>query len=147
MADTQQLTTEQIAQRRQASQIKYYTLAHVGGLMILVSSFHPFYAANQVPGLIILTASVIYDRRENASKLTKRILAWSSLVAAFFIGFNALNKWYLPPPLVDTTNRLAPTFITAEQTVTWGYIGHIIVLIGLIHCFRDIRLASRQAAA
>jgi len=138
-----ELTPEEVAAERQAFRIKYYTMAHVGGLMILMSSIHPFYAANQIPGIFILTASVIYDRRKNASKLTRRILVWGSLVAAFFIGFNALNKWYLPPEHVETSSRLVPTFITAQQTVTFGYIGHIIVLIGLIQAFRDMRLAAK----
>jgi len=147
MASASELTPEELAAERQAYRIKYYTLTQVGGLMILVSSIHPFYAANQLPGIFILTASVIYEQRKNAAMLTRRILLWGSLVAALWIGFNALNKWYLPPELVDTSSTLVPTFITAQQTVTFGYIGHFIVLIALIQGFRDLRLSARTPRA
>ena len=143
---TAALTVQGHFAEREASRLKYYTMTQVGGLMILMSSIHPFHAANHLPALFILTACVIYERRKDASLRTRRILVWGSLAAALWIGLNALNKWVLPPPLGDTSLTLVPTFISAEQTVTFGYIGHIIVMVGLIHAFRDIRLSRKDPA-
>ena len=43
-------TREEMLIERQAYRIKYYTLAHVGGLMILMSSIHPFLAPIKFQG-------------------------------------------------------------------------------------------------
>jgi len=137
------LTLNEIAEERAGLRHRYYTLAQIGGLMILMSSIHPFYPANHLPAIFILTASAIYDRRKDASRMLQRILVWGSTACALWIGSNALNKWFLPPELLDTTSTFLPTFISGEQTVTFGYIGHVIALIGLLNGFQDMRLAAR----
>jgi len=135
-----QLTPEEKASEIQSLRLKFFIFTQLGGLMILMSSIHPFFAANQIPGIIILTASMVYDRWKNAGKLQKRIMAYSILLSAFWIGFNALNKWYVPDVLTDTSSTMFPTFITSELTLTFGYIGHMIVLFGFFQAVSEIRI-------
>jgi hypothetical protein len=134
------LTPEEKAAEIQSLRMKFFIFTQLGGLMILMSSISPFFAANQIPGIIILTASMIYDNWKSASKLQKRLLVYSSLLSALFIGLNALNKWFVPAELVDKTSKLFPTFITSEMTLTFGYIGHMIVLIGIFQALSEIRI-------
>jgi len=141
-----ELTPEEKAEEIQALRMKFFMFTQIGGLMIIFSSFHPFFAANQIPGGIILMTSFVYDRWKSATKGQKRLLAYSCLLAAFFIGFNALNGWYVPADIANAWKPPfpVPTFITSELTLTLGYIGHMIVMIGVFMGLQEIRLSFKK---
>jgi hypothetical protein len=135
-------TPEEKAEEIQSLRMKFFILTHVGGLMIVFSSIHPFFAAHQIPAFIILTSAAIFDRWKSARKGQKRILAYVCLLAAFFIGFNALYGWFTPIDIADAAPPRfpVPTFISSELTLTFGYIGHMIVMFGVFMALQEIRL-------
>jgi len=137
-----ELTLEEKVEEIQALRMKFFILTHVGGLMIILSSIHPFFAANQIPGGIILLTSAVFDRWRSASKGQKRLLAYTCLLAALFIGFNALYGWYVPIDIADASAPKfpVPTFISGELTLTFGYVGHMIVMFGVFMGLQEIRI-------
>ncbi len=137
---SKELTLEEKATLRESLRTKFFILTHVGGLMILMSSIHPFFAANHIPGILILMISLGYDHWPNASTVLKLLMLMCGLICSLWIGINALNKWYLPPILNNTSSTIFPTFINSELTLTFGYIGHVIVLIGVVQAFRELIL-------
>lgn len=139
------LTAQEIVEERNKYRERYFIMVQAGALMILMTSISPFFAANQIPAILILTMSIVYDRWKSASKGQKRLLAYASLVCIFFIGFNALEGWYLPPALGEEVAPLMPNFISAEQAITFGYIGHWIAMFGVFQALMEARLIPKES--
>lgn len=134
------LTPEEIAIARNKHGERYVIMSQVGALMVMMTSISPFFAANHVPAVLILTMSIVYERWTSASKGQKRLLAYGSLLCVFFIGFNSLLGWFIPPEPVEAAFPLMPTFVSAEQTITFGYIGHWVAMFGAFQALSEIRL-------
>jgi len=113
---------------------RLFILAHVGALMMLITSFRPFFWPHQVPGAIILTLSVVYDLRRGATKNQRRVVLWTMFFVNLWVLVNYFGHIYTP--LIISPEEA----YRAGQTLTFGMLAHFIVVVGIGQGLMSLRL-------
>jgi hypothetical protein len=124
------LTPEQAFFARSILRSKFFIFVHIGALMIMLPTLKPFFGVHHFPGLIILILSVVYDTWIMASKKAKRLMVYPTMLLGIWVGMNTINHWVMPTvPLTDMARM-------------FGFVGHVLVLVGAFQAVKEIRLMS-----
>ncbi|MBU4319316.1 MAG: hypothetical protein KKF30_18815 [Proteobacteria bacterium] len=122
------LTPEQAFFERSVLRSKFFIFVHIGALMIMLPTITPFFGVHLFPALIILILSVVYDTWITASKKAKRLMVYPTLLLGLWVGMNTINHWIMPtPPLTDMVRM-------------FGFLGHVLVMVGAFQAIKEIRL-------
>lgn len=97
----------------------------LGALILLVTSFNPYFWPHQVTGLIILGLSITLDVWRSANKKQRRIILWTMLVVNEIIFVNFLGRFLMPSVI---TPEMA---YRVGNIITFGVLAHIIMLFGI----------------
>ena len=118
---------------------RFFIMVQVGAIMILMTSTAPFYAAHAIPAIIITIISILFDKWEGAQIIHRRIIIITILALCFWIAANTVMQWFPVPPEV-TEVRFPPITVTPKITLTMGFMGHIIALIGAVEALSGLKL-------
>ncbi len=118
---------------------RFFIMAQSGAIMILLTTTAPFYAAHAIPAIIITIISILFDKWGGAQIIHRRIMIITVLVLCFWIGVNTTMQWFPVPPEV-TEVRFPPVTVTPKITLTMGFVGHVIALIGAVETLSGLKL-------
>ena len=107
---------------------KFFIFVHIGALMILLPTLKPFFGPHHIPGLLILILSIVYDTWVTAPKNAKRVMAYSTNLLGLWVGLNTINHWIMPEAGLSEVVRM------------FGFIGHVLVLVGSFQAIKEIRM-------
>ncbi len=120
---------------------RVFIFTHIGALMMLITSFHPYFWPHQLAGGIVLILSIVYDLRRSANKNQRRALLWSMFLFNFWVLVNYIGKIFTPPVLSpDQAYR-------AGQTMTFGMLAHFIIVAGLTAGLMSLKLMDNDKKA
>ncbi len=119
---------------------RLFIFTHIGALMMLITSFHPFFWPHQVPGGIIMILSIVYDLWRGANKNQRRVLLWSMFIANFWVLVNYFGHIFTPT-VVNPEEAYR-----AGQTMTFGMLAHFIIVAGIGQGLMSLRLMDNQEA-
>ena len=122
------LTPEQAFFARSVLRSKFFIFVHIGALMILLPTLKPFFGVHHFPAFIILILSIVYDTWVMASKKAKRLMVYPTMLLALWVGVNTINHWVMP------------TVPLTELTSMFGFVGHVLVMVGAFQAIKEIRL-------
>ena len=122
------LTPEQKLSAMSMLRSRFFIFAHIGGLMIALATFKPFFGAHNIPAGIILVLSIVYDHWITASKKAKRLIVYPMLLLSIWIQVNTLHSFVMPTPALT------------DAAIKLGFIGAILVVVGFVSASREIRL-------
>ena len=73
---------------------RFWTFAQIGAILVLLTSFSPFFAAYNITALVVLACSITWDLWRNAPKSARYGLALVVLAAFAFLLYNTLGVQY-----------------------------------------------------
>ena len=73
---------------------RFWTFAQIGAILVLLTSFSPFFAAYNITALVVLACSITWDLWRNAPKSARYGLALVVLGAFVFLLYNTLAVQY-----------------------------------------------------
>jgi hypothetical protein len=123
-----ELTPDQTFFARSVMRSRFFIFVQIGALMIMLPTLKPFFGVHHFPGVIILILSAVYDTWITASKNAKRLMFYPIMLLGLWVGINTINHWVMPTPPLSEVARM------------FGIVGHVLVLMGVFHAVKEIRL-------
>lgn len=117
---------------------RVFIFTHIGALIMLVTSFHPYFWPHQLSGGAVMILSIVYDLWRSANRNQRRALLWSMFLFNLWVLINYLGRIVTPPVLV------AEEAYRAGQTLTFGMLAHFIIVAGLTAGLMSLKLMNRD---
>ena len=73
---------------------RFWTFAQVGGVIVLLTSFSPYFVPYNVTALVVLACAITWDLWRNAPKSVRYLLGIAVLGAFVFLLYNTLGVFY-----------------------------------------------------
>lgn len=120
---------------------RVFIFTHIGALMVLITSFHPYFWPHQLSGAAVLALSIVYDLWRSANKNQRRMLLYSMLLFNLWILVNYFGKFFTPPILSQEEAY------RAGIAMTFGMLGHFIIVAGLTAGLMSLKLMNQDGKA
>ena len=73
---------------------RFWTFAQIGALLVLLTSFRPFFWEYNIPALVVLLGAITWDLWRNAPKAARYGISLLTLVVCFWLLANTLMVQY-----------------------------------------------------
>ncbi len=117
---------------------RFFIMVHIGGFMILLTAVSPLYAAHMIPATLMTVLAVVFEKYSGTQVIHRRIMVIIVLLLSIWIGANTTFQWF-PVPAEVTAITFPPVTVTPKMTLSFGFVGHVIVLVAAIEALCGLK--------
>jgi len=117
---------------------RFWIFAQIGAVLILLTSFKPFFMAYAVAALVVLAAALTWDLWRNAPKSVRYLLALVPLAAGIWILANTLGMWVEPAASVAAAQEAKDALEAAGLTYDQAVALNLTTYGGLVEGIKDL---------
>jgi len=113
---------------------RFWVFAQIGALMVLLTSFKPYFWEYNIPALLVLVTALTWDLWRNASKSARYGMALLVLLVFAWLIANTLMVQYFDGTIVPATAHEAETAVYSAVIAAMGNntVGAVTALAGAI---------------
>jgi len=117
---------------------RFWTFAQIGAVIILLTSFKPFFIAYAIPALVVLAAALTWDLWRNAPKSARYLLALIPLATGIWILANTLGMWAEPMAAIAVAQEAADALEAAGLNYDQAVALNLTTYGGLVEGIKDL---------
>jgi hypothetical protein len=117
---------------------RFWTFAQIGAVIILLTSFKPFFIAYAVPALVVLAVALTWDLWRNAPKSVRYLLALVPLAVGIWLLVNTLVMLVEPMASIAAAQEAADALEAAGLNYDQAVALNLTTYGGLVEGIKDL---------
>lgn len=111
---------------------RFFTFGQIGGLLVVLTSFDPFFAPYNLLGLVSVLAVITWDLWRSAGKGVRSVLAWIVLLAGLTLAVLVIGE-FVHPVTADQVSADFQTSVPAGvETMIIGAVARVGAALGQV---------------